>query len=83
MFLSLTLTPPVFPAVLLYVRKESDEVFDALMLKSPTLRGLIDAVSPRLCPHVTTVSAERSRATTDGLSFPFRYQRSTACRRRE
>lgn len=33
-----------FHAVLLYVRKESDEVFDALMLKSPTLRGLMDAV---------------------------------------
>lgn len=32
-------------AVLLYVRKETDEVFDALMLKSPTLRGLMDAVS--------------------------------------
>ncbi|XP_028256227.1 grainyhead-like transcription factor 2b isoform X3 [Parambassis ranga] len=31
--------------VLLYVRKETDEVFDALMLKSPTLRGLMDAVS--------------------------------------
>lgn len=32
-------------AVLLYVRKESDEVFDALMLRTPTLRGLMDAVS--------------------------------------
>lgn len=32
-------------AVLLYVRKETEEVFDALMLKSPTLRGLMDAVS--------------------------------------
>lgn len=32
-------------AVLLYVRKETDEVFDALMLKAPTLRGLMDAVS--------------------------------------
>lgn len=31
--------------VLLYVRKESDEVFDALMLRTPTLRGLMDAVS--------------------------------------
>lgn len=31
--------------MLLYVRKETDEVFDALMLKSPTLRGLMDAVS--------------------------------------
>ncbi|XP_008299009.1 grainyhead-like transcription factor 2b [Stegastes partitus] len=33
--------------VLLYVRKESDEVFDALMLKSPTLRGLMDAISEK------------------------------------
>ncbi|KAG9279527.1 hypothetical protein AMEX_G5056 [Astyanax mexicanus] len=33
--------------VLLYVRKESDEVFDALMLRSPTLRGLMDAISEK------------------------------------
>ncbi|XP_057684342.1 grainyhead-like transcription factor 2b isoform X2 [Corythoichthys intestinalis] len=33
--------------VLLYVRKETDEVFDALMLKSPTLRGLTDAISEK------------------------------------
>ncbi|XP_035287550.1 grainyhead-like protein 2 homolog isoform X3 [Anguilla anguilla] len=33
--------------VLLYVRKESDEVFDALMLKSPTLKGLIEAISEK------------------------------------
>ncbi|CAL8237366.1 unnamed protein product, partial [Boreogadus saida] len=33
--------------VLLYVRKEDEEVFDALMLKSPTLRGLIDAISEK------------------------------------
>lgn len=32
-------------SVLLYVRKEADEVFDALMLKSPTVKGLMDAVS--------------------------------------
>lgn len=31
--------------VLLYVRKETDEVFDALMLKSPTVKGLMEAVS--------------------------------------
>ncbi|KAF4088101.1 hypothetical protein AMELA_G00078960 [Ameiurus melas] len=31
--------------VLLYVRKESDEVFDALMLKSPTVKSLIEAIS--------------------------------------
>ncbi|XP_034016176.1 grainyhead-like transcription factor 2b isoform X1 [Thalassophryne amazonica] len=35
------------PTVLLYVRKESDEVFDALMLKAPTLRGLMDAISEK------------------------------------
>ncbi|XP_051926103.1 grainyhead-like transcription factor 2b isoform X2 [Hippocampus zosterae] len=33
--------------VLLYVRKETDEVFDALMLKSPTLRGLLEAISEK------------------------------------
>ncbi|XP_031152067.1 grainyhead-like transcription factor 2b [Sander lucioperca] len=33
--------------VLLYVRKETDEVFDALMLKNPTLRGLMDAISEK------------------------------------
>lgn len=32
-------------SVLLYVRKEADEVFDALMLKSPTVKGLMEAVS--------------------------------------
>ncbi|XP_064409915.1 grainyhead-like transcription factor 2b isoform X2 [Latimeria chalumnae] len=33
--------------VLLYVRKESDEVFDALMLKSPTVKGLMEAISDK------------------------------------
>ncbi|CAG5885135.1 unnamed protein product [Menidia menidia] len=33
--------------VLLYVRKETEEVFDALMLKSPTLVGLMDAISEK------------------------------------
>ncbi|XP_077446685.1 grainyhead-like transcription factor 2b isoform X2 [Stigmatopora argus] len=33
--------------VLLYVRRETEEVFDALMLKSPTLRGLTDAISEK------------------------------------
>ncbi|XP_035276609.1 grainyhead-like protein 1 homolog isoform X2 [Anguilla anguilla] len=33
--------------VLLYVRKETDEVFDALMLNTPTLAGLIEAVSDK------------------------------------
>ncbi|KFR13065.1 Grainyhead-like 2, partial [Opisthocomus hoazin] len=37
-----------FPvAVLLYVRKETDEVFDALMLKSPTVKGLMEAISEK------------------------------------
>lgn len=48
----------VLSAVLLYVRKETDEVFDALMLKSPTLRGLMDAVSGQ------------SRPVTDPLAAP-------------
>uniref|UniRef100_A0A8D0GT34 Grainyhead like transcription factor 2 n=1 Tax=Sphenodon punctatus TaxID=8508 RepID=A0A8D0GT34_SPHPU len=33
--------------VLLYVRKETDEVFDALMLKSPTVKGLMEAISEK------------------------------------
>ncbi|KTG35153.1 hypothetical protein cypCar_00006673 [Cyprinus carpio] len=33
--------------VLLYVRKESEEVFDALMLKTPTLKGLVEAISEK------------------------------------
>ncbi|XP_017272988.1 grainyhead-like protein 1 homolog isoform X1 [Kryptolebias marmoratus] len=33
--------------VLLYVRKESEEVFDALMLKNPTLQGLVEAISEK------------------------------------
>lgn len=33
--------------VLLYVRKECDEVFDALMLHAPTLGALMEAVSDR------------------------------------
>ncbi|KFW81067.1 Grainyhead-like 2, partial [Manacus vitellinus] len=37
-----------FPAgMLLYVRKETDEVFDALMLKSPTVKGLMEAISEK------------------------------------
>lgn len=42
----------VFPslAVLLYVRKENDDVFDALMLKSPTVKGLMEAVSHKSLP---------------------------------
>ncbi|XP_054844825.1 grainyhead-like protein 1 homolog isoform X3 [Eublepharis macularius] len=33
--------------VLLYVRKESEEVFDALMLKIPSLKGLMEAISDK------------------------------------
>ncbi|KAM9317262.1 grainyhead-like protein 1 homolog [Gastrophryne carolinensis] len=33
--------------VLLYVRRETEEVFDALMLKSPSLKGLMEAVSEK------------------------------------
>ncbi|XP_061157057.1 grainyhead-like protein 1 homolog isoform X1 [Syngnathus typhle] len=33
--------------VLLYVRKETEEVFDAVMLKNPTLKGLVDAISEK------------------------------------
>ncbi|KAG9347366.1 hypothetical protein JZ751_004933 [Albula glossodonta] len=38
--------------VLLYVRKETDEVFDALMLNTPTVSGLIEAISEKYkVPH--------------------------------
>ncbi|XP_078256225.1 grainyhead-like protein 1 homolog isoform X2 [Rhinoraja longicauda] len=33
--------------VLLYVRKECEEVFDALMLKAPTLKSLMEAISEK------------------------------------
>ncbi|XP_069092015.1 grainyhead-like protein 1 homolog isoform X3 [Pleurodeles waltl] len=33
--------------VLLYVRKESEEVFDALMLKTPSLKGLMEAIAEK------------------------------------
>nr|XP_013998808.1 unnamed protein product [Salmo salar] len=39
--------PETRKRVLLYVRKESDEVFDALMLKSPTLMALLEAISEK------------------------------------
>uniref|UniRef100_A0A671K367 Grainyhead-like protein 2 homolog n=1 Tax=Sinocyclocheilus anshuiensis TaxID=1608454 RepID=A0A671K367_9TELE len=45
--IALTLSRLSVFTVLLYVRKESDEVFDALMLRSPTLRGLMDAISEK------------------------------------
>ena len=37
--------------VLLYVRKECDEVFDALMLHAPTLKALMEAVSIAKISH--------------------------------
>ncbi|KAM4041317.1 grainyhead-like protein 1 homolog isoform 3-T3 [Anomaloglossus baeobatrachus] len=33
--------------VLLYVRREAEEVFDALMLKAPSLKGLMEAISEK------------------------------------
>ncbi|XP_060778097.1 grainyhead-like transcription factor 2a isoform X2 [Neoarius graeffei] len=42
--------------VLLYVRKESDEVFDALMLKSPTVKSLIEAISGKYALPVEKMS---------------------------
>ncbi|XP_043921596.1 grainyhead-like protein 2 homolog [Protopterus annectens] len=46
----------VLKRVLLYVRKESDDVFDALMLKSPTVRGLMDAISEKYGLHVEKIT---------------------------
>lgn len=45
--LHFSLLLPHWGSVLLYVRKESEEVFDALMLKTPSLKGLMEAVSSR------------------------------------
>ncbi|KAK3511868.1 hypothetical protein QTP70_027470 [Hemibagrus guttatus] len=42
--------------VLLYVRKEYDEVFDALMLRSPTLQGLMDAISEKYSVPVERIA---------------------------
>ncbi|XP_028819210.1 grainyhead-like transcription factor 2b isoform X1 [Denticeps clupeoides] len=42
--------------VLLYVRKEADEVFDALMLKSPTLRGLMEAISEKYAVPIDRIA---------------------------
>uniref|UniRef100_H3DIW1 Grainyhead-like transcription factor 1 n=1 Tax=Tetraodon nigroviridis TaxID=99883 RepID=H3DIW1_TETNG len=38
---------PKKATVLLYVRKEAEEVFDAVMLKNPTLKGLVEAISEK------------------------------------
>ncbi|XP_037533248.1 grainyhead-like protein 2 homolog [Nematolebias whitei] len=42
--------------VLLYVRKECDEVFDALMLRAPTLKALMEAISEKYMVPVETIS---------------------------
>uniref|UniRef100_A0A4W4FQB9 Grainyhead-like transcription factor 2a n=1 Tax=Electrophorus electricus TaxID=8005 RepID=A0A4W4FQB9_ELEEL len=42
--------------VLLYVRKETDEVFDALMLKSPTVKSLIEAISDKYSLSVEKIT---------------------------
>ncbi|XP_034552844.1 grainyhead-like protein 2 homolog isoform X2 [Notolabrus celidotus] len=42
--------------VLLYVRKESDDVFDALMLHTPTLRALIEAISEKYALPVNKIN---------------------------
>lgn len=64
-------------SVLLYVRKECDEVFDALMLHSPTLKALMEAVS-------APVSADHLMALSCGLvvekpPFLHRSLKSTQC----
>lgn len=65
------LKPPLCLSVLLYVRRETEEVFDALMLKTPDLKGLRNAVrgpvnpaqpwpDPTLssCPHSSLHSSD-------------------------
>ncbi|XP_031606347.1 grainyhead-like protein 2 homolog [Oreochromis aureus] len=42
--------------VLLYVRKECDEVFDALMLRSPTLKALMEAISEKYAVPVGKIA---------------------------
>uniref|UniRef100_A0A096MEK6 Grainyhead-like transcription factor 2a n=1 Tax=Poecilia formosa TaxID=48698 RepID=A0A096MEK6_POEFO len=42
--------------VLLYVRKECDEVFDALMLHAPTLRALMEAISEKYTVPVEKIT---------------------------
>uniref|UniRef100_A0A3Q4G6Q0 Grainyhead-like protein 2 homolog n=1 Tax=Neolamprologus brichardi TaxID=32507 RepID=A0A3Q4G6Q0_NEOBR len=42
--------------VLLYVRKEGDEVFDALMLRSPTLKALMEAISEKYAVPVEKIA---------------------------
>lgn len=54
-------------SVLLYVRKEADEVFDALMLKSPTVKGLMDAVS--ICHLISHLVVLKQQAYMHDLVF--------------
>ncbi|KAL0963302.1 hypothetical protein UPYG_G00304370 [Umbra pygmaea] len=52
------LKPDTEKRVLIYVRKESDDVFDALMLTSPNLKTLIEAISEKYavpCDKMTKV----------------------------
>ncbi|KAM4736051.1 grainyhead-like protein 2 homolog [Anableps anableps] len=42
--------------VLLYVRKECDEVFDALMLRAPTLKALMEAISEKYTVPVEKIT---------------------------
>lgn len=60
-----------YHAVLLYVRKETEEVFDALMLKNPTLKGLVEAVSSSApCSGLAYTGFVRPTfATSDGQQF--------------
>lgn len=48
--------------VLLYVRKESDDVFDALMLHSPTLRALMEALSEKYALPVEKIDKVYQRS---------------------
>ena len=47
-----------FPIVLMYVRTCAEEVFDALMLSTPTLSGLREAVSNKLLTSNTFLKVE-------------------------
>lgn len=80
--------PSPITIVLLYVRKEAEEVFDALMLKTPSLKGLMEAVSrrpskePQGIPlkHLLDNSVSLSHWNLDLFSQPyFAYACSTAC----
>ncbi|XP_056289950.1 grainyhead-like protein 2 homolog [Pseudoliparis swirei] len=42
--------------VLLYVRKECDEVFDALMLRTPTMKALMEAISEKYAVPIDKIT---------------------------